>query len=529
MKSSGSRGSASAPAPAPVDPSISAVEALKDILVSNCEGLHKSAIDLLLTKGLKELMSDNTTPSRKLPVYQISTDCDCYLNLDFGTAIPFTDSLVMTAGHVDLSEDDLKQYKASYDLFGLSDSLDFQFLTPNQPGQRIKSFTYRGQKPQPQLKYDHFFSFDNNDTVSKVTIEPIKPINEMFCCISRSSADGEWVPGQSGTLIGGLNGDGKYDALYMVLARRKGNHLDAIGLCLPSMLGMMLDLKNIIDYLRPLKVENGQKMMAEHISMDVPPVLRALALYSACYEKLDHDDFELITAVSVAFKEKMEKVNGEHGTAESLDSWLISKITTFSALMKLRRSRRFNGNDSINAFNEFDKLVIKKAIKLKNTKIMKGVLLMECKDKDGDCNDDSCWICECEKDENGGDLYKVVWNKVIDKIRNAGVEYPKFAATEWETVNKQFTYWNKSKKPVKMKDFSSVTAGVTMKSGVVGHHPLICERNPHNFGIKVSHVCFRPSHLNRISKACNNLCMYLQFIDDEVPDRPISIVVVNDL
>lgn len=518
QKSSGSGGSASASAPAPVDPLISAVEALKDILVSNCEGLHDSALEILLSKGVKELRSDNTTPSRNLPVYQISTAC--FLNLDFGTAIPFTDSLVMTAGHVDLSEDDLKQYKASYNLFGLlSDSLDFQFLTPIlQPDQRIESFTSRGDKSQ--FYYDHFCSFDDIHTVSEVTIAPI---NAMFCCISRSSADGEWVPGQSGTLIGGLNGDGNYDALYMVLARSNCNHFDAIGLCLPSMLGMMLGLKNIIDYLRPLKDENenDQENMAERNYIFVPSVLRALALYSACDEMLNHDDFELITGVSSTFKEKMKKAEGEYKMTKTklkcLDSWLKSNITTFDVLMQRRLSPLFNGNEnSIHSFNEFDKMVITKAIKLKNTKIMKGILLMECKDKDGNCNDDSCWLCECEKDKKGGDLYADVWKKVIDKIDDAGVEYPKDAATKCETINKQFTYWKKSNRPVKMKDFSSTTkstAGVTMKSGVVGHHPLICERNPHNVGKTSSHVCFRPSHLNRLSGACNNLCTYLQFID----------------
>ena len=504
------------------DPSNPAVvKALKDILESNCEGLHKSALDLLLSKGLEKLMKSNTTPG-KLPVYQISTDC--YLNLEFGAAIPFTNSLVMTAGHVDLSEVDLTHYKVSYNLFGLSDSLDFQFLTPIlQPGQRIESFTYKGQKLQ-LINYDHFRSFDNIEPGSKVTIEPI---NKMFCCINRSRTDGEWVPGQSGTLIGGSIGDGrdgKYDALYMVLARSKGNPFDAIGLCLPSMLGMMLALKNIIDGFRTLKDgnEDVQKLWAKRDSDFVPPVLRALALYSACDAMLNHDDFELITGVSFTFKEKMKKAEGEHKMTkrnlDRLDSWLKSKITSFDELKERRLLPPFNGNEnSMDSFNDFDKMVITKAIELKNAKIMKGILLMECKDKDGNCNEDSCWICECEKDKKGGDLYADVWNKVIDKIDDAGVEYPKDASTACQTINKQFTYWKQSKKPVKMKDFASTTkstAGVTMKSGVVGHHPLICERNPHNAGEAVSHVCFRPSHLNRLSGACNNLCTYLQYIDD---------------
>ncbi|KAJ3021236.1 hypothetical protein HKX48_008941 [Thoreauomyces humboldtii] len=54
----------------------------------------------------------------------------------------------------------------------------------------------------------------------------------------------------------------------------------------------------------------------------------------------------------------------------------------------------------------------------------------------------------------------------------------------------------------------------------VCHHPTFCERNKHA-SVNGNHLCFRPSHLHKITKAANGLSKYLQYTTHSIASNAI--------
>ena len=270
------------------------------------------------------------------------------------------------------------------------------------------------------------------------------------------------VPGNSGSVIYGtgaaVNCFTRQEMnvsvpLYMVIARNRHDHQEGMLIFLPHLLkyGLRKDFPDVA----PLKAITAEVMR----------------------------DWELITK----FGEIQRQVNEAAAAAFPTPQSISSRMNTLRLMT--------NGVD-----NDFiTRLMVQKGSRATNLK--NAFLVADLLRQQATPHEDSCWVVTRERDNSdGGSSF---FKKVSSRMVKWGI-----LNTESANMQKVVLYPDTGRKITVNESSYKYFLKVQNRKHSACHHPMLCELNDHNKGvhIKLTHCCFRPSHLVYLNKGFNDFC-----------------------